>query len=151
MAQEVTGVRATFPSLEWFQALKEIVNHDEGYRRIGTCDTTMGIKITDLGKYYLVTFEAFEVAEVREVSEEEAEDADFWLEAPYALWKEMLENIKANGKADLQHTLNTIDLVQPEGFARSHDGLRRDAFYRFNQSLQYFFDASARIDTQFAA
>ena len=27
---------------------------------------------------------------------------------------------------------------------------RRDAFYRFNQSLQHFFDSSAKIDTQFA-
>ncbi len=151
MTQEVTYIRATFPSLQWFQALRDIVNGDERYRRIGTCDTTMGIKIPDLQKYYLVTFEAFEVVEVREVSEEEAEDVDFWLEAPYATWKEMIQNIKENGKADLQHTLNTIDLSQPEGFARSHDGLRRDAFYRFNQSLQYFFDASARIDTQFVA
>ncbi|MDT7944467.1 MAG: hypothetical protein RQ985_08000 [Dehalococcoidia bacterium] len=149
MTQEVAQAKAVFPSLEWFQILKEMVNHDEGFRRIGTCDTTMGIKITDRQKYYLVTFEAFEVADVREVSEEEAEEADFWLEGPFALWREMLENIKAHGKADHQHTLNTIDLEMPEGFARSHDGLRRDAFYRFNQSLQYFFNASSRIDTVF--
>ncbi len=148
MAQE-TQVKAVFPSLEWFQALKEIVNADEHYRRIGTCDTTMGIKINDLQKYYVVTFEAFEVADMREASEDEVEQCDFWLEAPYSVWKDMLQNIKANGKADLQHSLNTLDLEFPEGFARSHDGLRRDAFYRFNQSLQYFFDASSRIDTQF--
>ena len=61
----------------------------------------------------------------------------------------MIENIKANGKADLHHTLNTIDIEIPEGFARSNDGYRRDAFYRFNQSFQYFFDASAKIDTTF--
>ena len=63
----------------------------------------------------------------------------------------MIENIKEHGKADLSHTLNTIDLSMPgEGLARSHDGYRRDAFYRFNQSIQDFFDASAKIDTQFA-
>ncbi len=39
----------------------------------------------------------------------------------------------------------------PEGFARSHDGYRRDAFYRFNQSIQDFFNASSKIDTQFAS
>ena len=82
-------------------------------------------------------------------SETEAEETDFWLELPYARWKEMLENIKENGQADLHHTLNTIDLEEPEGFARSHDGYRRDAFYRFNQTFQYFFDASARVDTTF--
>ncbi len=149
MTQEVVQAKAVFPSLEWFQLLKDMVNGDDGFRRIGTCDTTMGIKITDRQRYYLVTFEAFEVADVREVSEEEVEEADFWLEGPLSLWREMLENIKAHGKADHHHTLNTIDLELPEGFARSHDGLRRDAFYRFNQSLQYFFNASSRIDTVF--
>ena len=61
---------------------------------------------------------------------------------PYARWKDMIENIKDNGKADLHHTLNTIDLEDPDGLARSNDGYRRDAFYRFNQTFQYFFDVS---------
>lgn len=148
MAQEVS-VKATFPSTEWFEAVREIVNHDENYRRLGTCDATVGIKVPDLGRYYIITFEAFEVAGVREVSEIEAENSDFWLEMPYARWKEMLQNIKANGKADLHHTLNTLDLEDPQGVARSHDGYRRDAFYRFNQTFQYFFDASAKIETEF--
>jgi hypothetical protein len=149
MTQNVT-TKATFPSVEWFEAIKEIVNNDEGYRRIGTCDAEVGIKIPDLQKYYKLVFEAFEVADVKEVDEKEAENTDFWLEMPYVNWKEMIENIKENGKADLHHTLNTIDLEAPEGFARSHDGYRRDAFYRFNQSFQYFFDSSAKIDTTFA-
>jgi hypothetical protein len=148
MAQEVK-TQATFPSIDWFNAVREIVNNDDKYRRIGTCDATVGIKVPDLQKYYVLTFEAFEVSDVKEVSEKDAEDTDFWLEMPYAKWKEMIENIKQNGKADLQHTLNTIDLEDPEGFARSHDGYRRDAFYRFNQTFQYFFDVSAGIDTKF--
>ncbi len=148
MTQEVT-VKATFPSTEWFDAIREIVNQDEGYRRIGTCDTTVGIKVLDLAKYYLITFEAFEVESVREVSEAETENSDFWLEMAYAKWKEMIQNIKANGKADLHHTLNTLDIEDPNGLARSNDGYRRDAFYRFNQTFQYFFDASAKIETVF--
>jgi hypothetical protein len=62
----------------------------------------------------------------------------------------MLTNIKANGHADLHHTLNTIDLELPEGFARSNDEYRRDLFYRFNQTFQDFFNKSAELDTQFA-
>lgn len=149
MTQE-TKVKATFPTLEWFQALRDIINGDDAYRRIGTCDAVVGIKVPDQQKHFLIRFEAFEVLEVKEVSETEAEDSDFWLEMPYGRWQEMLKNIKDNGKADLHHTLNTIDLEDPEGFARSHDGYRRDAFYRFNQSFQHFFDSSAKIDTQFA-
>ena len=149
MTQGATTTKATFPSVEWFKAISAIVNDDPGYNHIGTCDATVGVRIPDLEKNYLLTFEAFEVSDVREVTPAEAEDTDFWLEMPYARWKEMLENIKANGKADLHHTLNTIDIEIPEGFARSNDGYRRDAFYRFNQSFQYLFDASAQIDTTF--
>jgi len=148
MTQDVK-TKATFPSVDWFTAIKNMVNDDEGYKRIGTCDTTIGIKVPDLEKNYTIQFEAFEVAEIKEASANEAEDTDFWLEMPYMKWKEMIQNIKDNGQADLHHTLNTIDLEEPEGFARSHDGYRRDAFYRFNQTFQYFFDASAKIDTQF--
>jgi hypothetical protein len=148
MTQQVT-VKATFPSVDWFRAIAEMVTQDEGFRRLGTCDTVMGLKVPDLQKYYKLVFEAFEVGAITEVSEAEAEDSDFWLELTYAKWKEMLENIRQHGAADLHHTLNTIDIEEPEGFARSHDGYRRDAFYRFNQTFQYFFDASARIDTSF--
>ncbi len=62
----------------------------------------------------------------------------------------MVENIKKNGKADITHTLNTIDLNMPEGLARGNDGYKLDLFYRFNQTLQDFFDASAAFDTTFA-
>lgn len=149
MTQEQTAIKATFPSVDWFNAIKQLVNEDEGYKRLGTADAEVGVKIPDLQKSYRITFEAFEVGEIREVEEAVAEDTDFWLEMPYARWKDMIENIKDNGKADLHHTLNTIDLEDPEGLARSNDGYRRDVFYRFNQTFQYFFDASVRIETQF--
>jgi len=139
----------TFPSVEWFNAVKDIVNNDPNFRQLGTVDTVAGVKVGN--KIYELTFEAFECTNVREASENDLRDMDFWLEQPYDAWKEMLENIKRNGAADLTHTLNTLDLSAPEGFARSYDGYRRDAFYRFNQSLQDFFNASAKIDTQFAA
>ncbi len=150
MTQEATKTKATFPSVDWFNAVKEIVNNDENYKRIGTCDSVVGVKVPDLGKFYSLTFEAFEVADVREVSEGDAEDSDFWLEMSSERWKEMIQNISENGKADLHHTLNTIDLEDPDGLARSNDGYRRDAFYRFNQTFQYFFDASAQVDTTFS-
>ena len=149
MTQE-TKVKARFPSLEWFSALRDIVNGDDVYRRIGTCDAVVGIKVPDAQKHFLVTFEAFEVLEVKEVSEAEAEESDFWLEMPRARWRGMIQTIRDNGKADLHHSLNTIDLEDAEGFARSHEGYKRDAFYRFNQSFQHLFDSSAQIDTRFA-
>jgi hypothetical protein len=138
----------TFPSVEWFTALKDIVNADPAFRRLGTVDAVVGAKIGS--KVYELTFEAFECAGVREVGEKALSDMDFWLEQPFAAWKEMIEDIKANGQAGLSHTLNTIDLNMPEGLAKAQDEYKRDAFYRFNQSIQDYFDASAKIETQFA-
>ena len=139
---------ATFPSVEWFESIRALVNADPDFRQLGTIDTVAGVKVGS--KVFELTFEAFECAKVREVSDNELRDMDFWLEQPYDGWKDMLENIKKNGHADLTHTLNTIDLSIPEGLARSHDVYRRDAFYRFNQSLQDFFNAAAKVETKFA-
>ena len=139
----------SFPSVEWFNALKEIVNKDPDFRALGTVDSVLGVKVGN--KIIEITFDAFECTNVRDAGENDLRDMDFWLEQPYDNWKDMIENIKKHGAADLSHTMNTIDLSLPEGFARSHDGYRRDAFYRFNQSIQDFFNMSAKIDTQFAA
>lgn len=149
MTQQV-HTKAEFPSLEWFNAIKDIVNNDDGFKRLGTCDSVVGLKVPDREKYYLMVFDAFELAEIKEVSDKEAEEGDFWLEMSFDRWKDLIENIKSHGRADLHHTLNTIDLEDPESLARSHDGYRRDAFYRFNQTYQYFFDASCRIETTFS-
>ena len=138
----------TFPSVEWFDAVRNLVNSDEGFRRLGTVDARVGVKVGD--KLFEITFEAFECVGAQEIGETVMRELDFWLEQSPDQWREMLENIKQHGSADLQHTLNTIDLTIPEGFARSYDGYRRDTFYRFNQSLQHFFDSSAKIETQFA-
>ena len=139
---------STFPSVEWFDEVRALVNSDEAYRRLGTVDARVGVKVGD--QLFELTFEAFECAGAQEIQESDLRDLDFWLEQSPEQWREMLENIKQHGSADLQYTLNTIDLTMTEGFARSHDGYKRDAVYRFNQSLQHFFDASAKIDTQFA-
>jgi hypothetical protein len=137
-----------FPSVEWFNAVREIINHDQAYRHLGTCDALVGIDVSD--KVYKLTFEAFEVTDVEEISRDEEKYLDFTLTMSYERWKQMVENIKKNGRADLDFTLNTLDLDPSAEFARSNDYYNRDKFYRFNQSFQNFFDASARIDTQFA-
>ena len=139
----------SFPSVDWFNAIKDIVNKDPDFRALGTIDCIIGVKVGS--KIFELTFDAFECTTVREASENDLRDMDFWLEQPNDKWVEMIENIKKNGKSDLSHTLNTIDLSMPEGLARAHDGYRRDAFYRFNQSIQDYFNAAAKIDTKFLA
>jgi len=137
-----------FPSVEWFDTVRNMVNGDEAYRRLGTVDARVGVKVGD--QLFELTFEAFECTSAKEIEERDLRDLDFWLEQSPEEWRDMIENIRVHGSADLSHTLNTIDLNRTDGFAKSYDGYRRDAFYRFNQSLQHFFDSTSKIETQFA-
>ncbi len=137
-----------FPSAEWFETIRGMYNRDEKLRHFGTVDAKIGAVVGD--KAYEVVFEAFECLSVREIPPSDKDSCDFYLEQPPEAWREMIENIKKNGKADITHTLNTIDLNMPEGLARGNDGYKLDLFYRFNQTLQDFFDASASFDTTFA-
>lgn len=142
---------AKFPSTEWFDAVRKVFNSDESFQGGGggACNALVGAKIGD--RQFLVTFEGREVSTAREVDAKGLADADFYLDMPVSQWREMVENIAANGHADLHHTLNTLDLDRADGLARSVHGdqYREDLFFRYNQTMQYFFDASARVKTEF--
>ena len=138
-----------FPSVEWFDAVREVFNSDKSYRGGGggICDASVGIKAGQ--QIFFLTFEGFECIEAREVDENELEDTDFYLDMNLDDWHEMLANIKEHGAATLNYTLNTLDLERAKGlvFSTSDDQYRQDLFFRFNQTFQYFFDASARVET----
>ena len=138
-----------FPSVEWFQALQQLVNVDPEFRRLGSIDAAMGVKVGS--RVFVVVFEAFECTEVRDGSEADLDDLDFYLELSEGDWRELVENTKANGGADRRHTLNTLDLTANDGLAQNATGdqLRGDIFFRVNESLQYFFDQSAKLETVF--
>jgi len=138
-----------FPSVEWFQALQQLVNVDPEFRRLGSIDAAMGVKVGS--RVFVVIFEAFECTEVRDGSEADLDDLDFYLELSEADWRELVENTKANGGADRRHTLNTLDLTANDGLAQNATGdqLRGDIFFRVNESLQYFFDQAAKLKTVF--
>jgi hypothetical protein len=97
-------------------------------------------------------FEGLKCADIRKPTDSELSAADFVIEMPFNLWKAMIANVQSHGKADLQYTLNSLDLQQDEGIAYSpaDDQYRQDLFYRYNQNFQDFFDASARVETTFA-
>ena len=137
-----------FPSVDWFEALRDRVLDDPEWRAFGMMDCAMGVNV---GEHTIkVVFDGFDIPEIADVSEAPAEaDLDFTLVMTEARWREMIENIQSNGHADLHHTLNTIDLESPEELAKGEDYNRRDLFYRFNQTLQDFFDASSSLETTF--
>ena len=137
--------------MAWLEAVRQEFNTDESYRGRGSgrCDCSVGLKI---GKdVFLLEFEGFECQSVREGVERNLDDVDFYLDMNRTEWKSMLQNIKKNGHAIAEFTLNAIDLNKEEGLAQAKHGdqYRQDLFVRYNQTMQFFFDASNGIDTSF--
>ena len=138
-----------FPSVAWFEAVRQVFNADPSYRGAGGgyCDCVAGMKIG--AEAFLLTFEGEGCVCAAAVDDSALDDADFYLDMAPADWREMVANIRGNGHADLQHTLNTLDLDREDGLAKSRHGdqYREDLFFRYNQTLQFFFDASASVKT----
>lgn len=138
-----------FPSVEWFKAAADLLNKSDSFKRLGTCDAEMGVQVGN--KYYEIDFEAFEVKDVKEIDAARADELDFTLVQSPEAWRAMLDDIKANGRATHDFTLNSLDLRSDVEFARGKDYHRRDAFYRFNQTFQEFFDFSSKLETTYPA
>ena len=138
-----------FPSVEWLSAVAKVAMPDERYRRFGRVDALVGIKVGD--EMFGMTFDVFDIRDIREISMDEARDLDFYLDMPVETWQKMLESVQEEGHAGLNYTLNTLDLKLPDGLAINAmgDGYRMDKFFRFNESLQRFFDLSANVETTF--
>lgn len=145
-----------FPSTDWFQRLADLMNANRARQeQLGYVDCVAGFTVLDGGAdrsawRVQVTFEEFEATEVREVGAGERDRADFVLEATLATWREMIESIAAGrGRPDLEHTLNRLSHMGKPIALVSDDPLRRDLYFRYNQSLQEFVNASARFATRF--
>ena len=136
-----------FPSLEWFDTAGELLNKSDSSQRLGTCDTEMGVQVGD--EYFLVPFDAFEVKPARRIDAATADELDFTLVQTPEDWKAMLNDIQQNGHATHDFTLNSLDLHTEKELAIGKDYIRRDAFYRFAQTLQDYFDTASKFETTF--
>ena len=121
--------------------------------QLGYVDCVAGFRVLDAPdgepRTFEVTFEEFSALEVREADAADAR-ADFVLEATLATWREMIENIAAgHGRPDLTHTLNHLSHRGTPLRLVSDDTLKADLYFRYNQSLQEFVNASAALETQF--
>lgn len=123
----------------------------EQYRNLGACDCNMVVKVNELGASRLieVQFRSYSVESVKELAKlEHACVEHFVVEAPLAVWQEMIENIESRGEPDLEHTLNYLTFPDDPMWVDGPDQLMTDAFYRYNQSLQLFFNGAAGLATE---
>jgi len=146
-----------FPSVAWFERLAELMNANRVRQlQLGYMDCVARFTVLGAGPGARdwsadVTFEEFEATDVREPAAGEAARADFALEADLATWREMIASIAAGGgRPDLDHTLNRLSHAGTPIRLCSNDVLRSDLYFRFNQSLQEFVNASAQFETRFA-
>jgi hypothetical protein len=147
-----------FPSVAWFKALGTEMESDRArHRHIGEIDTTCVFTILNTpgeGEVNIrCVFEELSLIQVKQlVGDFDPTEVgiDFILEGDFSDWRSMIDHIKANdGRAGREFTLNYLSLPGIPFRCWSPDPLGRDMFFRFNQSLQAFINASYRLDTQY--
>lgn len=139
-----------FPSKEFFEELAARVNaNQELFRVLGTADMTLVIRLDfdDNSDLYEITFAGYRCTGVRQLkSIADAARGAVVVSGPYPAWREMVDNIVVNGRADLEHTLNTLTLMDTPLQVEAENQLDADLFYRYQQNLQEFFDGAGRSE-----
>lgn len=140
---------SVYPSTEWLERVAQLAMHDDAYRRFGRVDALVGLKVGD--RAFRLTFDVFEIRDIHEIGDDELRDLDFYLDMEPQRWQAMLGSILEHGRAEREFTLNSLDLMLADGLHHNAggDGYRADKFFRFNESLQRFFDLSAQVETTF--
>ena len=142
-----------FPSERWFAELGgRMAANESAYRELGPVDCTMVAKVDSPRgcELYEIAFESFGVRSIRRLhSLDDAPPAHFVLEAPVMVWREMIENIRENEGPDLEHTLNYLTFPDDPMVVTGPDQLEVDAFYRYNESLQRFFNGALAVATAY--
>jgi hypothetical protein len=139
----------SFPSLAFFQALQQAMRAErERFSRLGFFDTIFGVRVLSAGggapAEYALTFEVFDCVRIAESLA--GAETDFVVEGRFEAWREMLDAIHELGAADTAHSLNTLTHFGEGLQVRYDDPDGHDKMYRFAESIQEFFDLSARID-----
>ena len=160
-AESMERSTSTFPSLGWFRELAVRMAGDPAkYKRLGALDLTLVPRIVfpdGHAEHYSLVFEGHACRSVEQAArpDEVRGRHPVMIEGDYQAWREMVENIRRNGHADLQHTLNYLTLpdwpLRLVPLDEAAGQLDVDRFYRFNDSLQSFFDEASGIDTRYVA
>jgi hypothetical protein len=142
-----------FPSLAFFHTLQSAMQQEAArFRRLGFIDTTFGIHVTTpTGQNwrYLLTFEVFDCRDVTEVQQFDLTAIDFVITGDLAAWTEMLHNIQHHNGADVAHSLNTLTHFGERMQIEYDDPDNRDKFFRFQESIQEFFDLAHQLELDF--
>lgn len=121
---------------KWLKGAQHAVNEDPAFRKLGSIDVAMGIKVG--GSAFIVEFGGFSCHDVRKVKVSELRDADFVVTMTQAQWDGFLTG-RRTGAGKTLVELDEVDPVITCGNPRD-----RLDFLRYHTSLQAFLDAGAR-------
>ncbi|HSR58174.1 MAG TPA: hypothetical protein VLL57_08290 [Candidatus Binataceae bacterium] len=141
---------ASFPEPEWFRALGRLMEAEgERFRRIGYAETRFVINVLpDEGgpaRAVGLVFDGYRLADAIALDDPWAFEPDFIVNAKRSVWEKMLREIAAEGHPQLRSTLNSLALMGEQVWLESSDQLREDKFYRYNQTIQEFFNLAQRL------
>lgn len=140
-----------FPEPEWFLALGRLMDAEgELFRRLGFAEVRFAIRvIADDGNNPEHTtgleLAGYNLSQALALTDVAPFDPDFIVCGRRATWTRMLDEIARNGRPEMRHTLSSLALIGDELWLESLDQLREDKFYRYNQTLQEFFNLAAKL------
>ncbi len=135
-------------TVDLFEALaKEMNNHPEIYNELGWCDMDLGVVMQREGAPFSVAIRLREhgCEQVALFEPGDGRHLDCWVVGDLADWQAMFEDIATNGMATGQHTLSSLVLLADRIAVKGHDSMGVDLFFRYNQTLQSFFDGAAAL------
>ena len=151
---------ADFPSVEFFRQLADRMHaRRDAYARMGPVDLTLIVRVVypdTTAELYALAFQGFacDVTAPKRV-EDVATPHPVVIEGEIEPWREMIQNIREHGAADLNHTLNYLTLPDwPFRLVAVDDDegqLDVDRFYRYQANLQAFFDEAGELGRANAA
>lgn len=145
----MTTLTAKVDSVAFFDRLADAMAADpERYERLGDIELALVLVMRrpDGDPFRLrMSFHGITCEGVAEVAAGEETSADCWLEGALEDWQAMFANIVEHGHAVEQWTLNTLTLFGDRISLHATDPMGEDRFHRFNQTLQEFVDAAARL------
>lgn len=122
----------------------------ERYERLGDIDLELALVMRRPdGDHFRVqlSFHGITCDTVAPIGAGDEARADCWLEGDIEAWEAMFANIAEHGHAVESWTLNTLTLFGDRIALHAGDPMGEDRFHRFNQTLQDFVDAAARLGT----
>ncbi len=133
--------------VSFFDALAAEMNgHADRFEILGDVDIDIGLIMRSGDDFGVrLRFEGIECTGVSEMEDGEEQATDCWLDGPLEAWQGMFDNIRSNGRATGRQTINSLSIRGEPLRVRGADPLGVDKFFRYNQTMQAFFDGAATV------